>query len=181
MGTRDMTLIIPLTLLLSGCATYRPLEQANLMYKRGDYENAALAYRQISNKPHLRIDVLGKATFNLGLTLMKQKEYEDAIAAFSTLLESEVNDKDPGNHLMEIYANYRNKACVNISECYEMKQDYSHALEYYMLSLEKYPYRTSCFTCRRSSTARKLERLEELVKKANQEEIANKSLKATSQ
>jgi hypothetical protein len=89
----------------------------------------------------------GKATYNIGLGYLCMEEYEEAIPYFEEILESDVDDLEPGQCVMEAYRNYRYKSCLQISYCYERLEDLDTALKYSILARDKYPYQSWCGTC----------------------------------
>jgi tetratricopeptide (TPR) repeat protein len=107
------------------------------------------------------------AQYNVGIVLKEREEYDEAIAEFFKLLSSNVDDRDPGADIMEAYRNYRHKAALRISECYEGKHDFRRAIEYALLARDKHQYHTWCGTCAKSAEdalTKRIERLELLAK-----------------
>ncbi len=89
----------------------------------------------------------GKAVFNSGIALGDINQPQKAITMFSRLFNSPVNDREPGVSIMEIFRNYRHRACLEIATCYENMLDFTQALTYVILSRDTYPFQSFCGTC----------------------------------
>jgi tetratricopeptide (TPR) repeat protein len=91
----------------------------------------------------------GDAQYSVGLILQDQKKYDDAIAAFNVIFPSNVNDHllEEGN--TEDCKNYRFKSALRVSECYESKNDLTHALEFAELAKTKYQFVSFCAFCQK--------------------------------
>jgi tetratricopeptide (TPR) repeat protein len=110
----------------------------------------------------------GDAQYGLGLVLQEQQKCDEAIKEYSKLFPSKVNDYalDPENS--EDCANYRFKAALRISECYEQKKDFVRALEYAKMARDRYKFMSYCKDClrdTRKNVEQRVLRIEELAKK----------------
>jgi tetratricopeptide (TPR) repeat protein len=76
--------------------------------------------------------------FNVGCILKQQRKLDEAIGELEKLFPGP-GGRDPGN--------YRHRAAVSISECYETMQAYEKALEYALLARDQYPYENDCPDC----------------------------------
>jgi|GEM_PF-2699677 len=85
-----------------------------------------------------------KALFNLGLALEARAEYDEAVAAFSRLRGAEVNDREPGGHIMSAYRNYRPRASWEIGMCRFLQGDVEGALAAYRDTRNRYPFQSWC-------------------------------------
>ncbi|MHC4662226.1 MAG: tetratricopeptide repeat protein [Planctomycetota bacterium] len=119
---------------------------ASGFYESGDFEKALNSWGEIIEKQP-GSTYWGKAVYNSGVTLRRQEKYVEAISMHEKLLQSKVNDREPGEDIMEAYRNYRHKACLRIASCYESLKEYDSALKYANLAKTKYPYQTWCGTC----------------------------------
>jgi tetratricopeptide (TPR) repeat protein len=114
-----------------------------LHFQRGELPKAEVAFREIL-KRNPTVSMGGKASFNLGLTLKAQKKFREAIEVFEGILTSMVDDREPGEHLMEEFMNYRHRSCLQISACYEAQKDLARALSYAELARDKHKYEAHC-------------------------------------
>lgn len=120
-----------------------PLTEANRLFEARDYQAAAVAYRAVAEKTS-DIPTAAKAWFNLGLTYRKLNRHNEAIAAFSQIFQMDVDDREPGGHIMEPYRNYRSKAQWHVGLSLFAKGDYTGALEAYLTTKLKYPFQSWC-------------------------------------
>lgn len=146
---------------------------AEIYVQRGEraYEaeklDLALANYRLASEKYSGASSYGVAQYNVGFLLQKQKKHQEAIAEFSKLYDSGVNDQDPGANLMETFRNYRHQAALGISECYEAERDFVRALQHAELARDKYKFQSWCGTCNAiaaANLAKRIERLQGLAK-----------------
>jgi hypothetical protein len=78
---------------------------------------------------------------------------------------------------MEEFRNYRYRACLQISSCYESRGDVPHALEYARLARGKYRYQAHCANCAEDAAAglrRWTEHLEGVAQSASPDDPARR-------
>jgi hypothetical protein len=99
------------------------------------------------------------------LILQHEKKFDEAIAVFGVIFPSRLNDYalEPGSS--EDCKNYRYKAALRTSECYESKNDLSHALEFAKQAASKYPYVLFCSFCQKQGRDAAAKRVADLEKK----------------
>jgi len=122
------------------------LDEGNKYFEEEEYDKAIEIWMNVYND-YIGTSSWGKAAWNIGLAYSRLEQYETAIDYYLAILESDVNDFEPGASVMEAYRNYRHKAASSISHCYEMLEDYDLAIEYATLARDKYPYESWCGTC----------------------------------
>ena len=122
------------------------LKVANQLFKDDKLKEAEAAYRTLRGQK-TKLSTWGVASFNLALNLRAQKKFDESIQVLREILDSKLNDKDPGSNIMENYQNYHYKACLEISYTYEVKRNFAKALEYMELARSKYKYVSHCPTC----------------------------------
>lgn len=108
----------------------------------------------------------GKVTYNLGVDYYCRERYDDAIYYFQEVLDSDVDDWEHGEDIMETNRDYHHRSCLFISSCHEMKGDFYTAREYMILSRDVYKPVSWCGTClsmEYSYIEREIERLESLI------------------
>ena len=127
-------------------ANSRKLEEAGQLFDDKEYAKAEEAYKAL-RAGKLQKSTWGMASHNLGLVLKVEKKYDDAIEVFQSILDSDVNDRDQGEHVMENFRNYRHKAAIQIARCYEAKGDIPKALEFVELARTKYVFQAHCGNC----------------------------------
>jgi tetratricopeptide (TPR) repeat protein len=108
----------------------------------------------------------GDAQYGLGLVLQEQQKCDEAIPEYEKLFASKVNDHalDPDNS--QDCANYRFKAALRISECYEGRKDFAKALEYATRARDRYPFMSFCKDCLRDTRRNVEKRVQLLQEKA---------------
>ena len=135
-------------------------------FQTKQFEKAEAAFRDIlKNQP--TVPMGGKASFNLGLTLKAEKKFPEAIQVFEGILTSAVDDREPGEGLMEEFMNYRHRACLQISMCQYALGDFAKALSYVELARDKHTYAAHCATCAKGAQAEIEGRLAALNKRLN--------------
>ena len=122
------------------------LNAAIATFEKKDFSAAENQFRALLQRP-LTTSTRGKTTFNLGITLKLQKKSAEAVRTFESLLTSDVNDREPGEHLMEEFTNYRYRACLQIASCYASQNDFSDALNWAKAARDKYRHEAHCGTC----------------------------------
>jgi tetratricopeptide (TPR) repeat protein len=115
-------------------------------FQNRNYQQAAESFRELL-KRNPTVSTVGKASFNLGLPLKAEKKFAEAITVFEGILASPVDDREPGEHLMEEFMNYRFRSCLQISACYEAQNDLPQALSFVELARDKHRYEAHCGTC----------------------------------
>jgi len=79
-------------------------------------------------------------------------------------VKDDLLDPDSG----EDYPNYRFRAALRISECYEAKKDTTKALEYALLARDRYKFLSYCTDClreTRQNVENRVKRLQEALKR----------------
>jgi tetratricopeptide (TPR) repeat protein len=92
-------------------------------------------------------EAYGDAQFSVGVVLQLQEKYDEAVAEFSKLFPSKVNDYALNPDSSEDCKNYRFRAALRISGCYEAKKDLAQALQYAELGRDRYKFVSYCKTC----------------------------------
>lgn len=123
--------------------TVDPLTEGNKFFEARNYQAAADVYRRIV-RTNLDVPTKAKAWFNLGITYQRLRRYDDAINAFTQIFSMNVNDREPGGHIMEPYRNYRSHAQWQIGRSLFEKGDYKGALEAFQAARLKYPLQSWC-------------------------------------
>ncbi len=115
-------------------------------HDRKDYDTALKLMRQLCQRwPESHL--WGDAQYSVGLILQDQKKYDEAIAEFSVIFPSKVNDRLLEAGSTEDCKNYRFKTALRISECYESKNDLPRALEFAKMANERYAFYSFCKFC----------------------------------
>ncbi len=122
------------------------LDEGNKYFEKEDYDKAIEIWMVVYDN-YIGTTSWGKAAWNIGLAYSRLGQYETAIDYYIAILESDVNDFEPGASVMEAYRNYRHKAASSISQCYEMLEEYDLAIEYAILARDVYRYESWCGTC----------------------------------
>lgn len=75
-----------------------------------------------------------------------------AIEFLLRIFPSDIDDLEPGGHVMVAYQNYRHSAAIEISKCHEALGDFASALDWRKRARDEYTYRSWCGTCIDSET-----------------------------
>jgi len=101
----------------------------------------------------------GGCVFNQAYLLREAHRPAAAIEALSPIFDSNVNDRDPGPHLMEAYRNYRHRSARLVADAYRDQWNYPATWLWEWRAVERYPYRSWCGTCRMGEQRRAFWRL----------------------
>jgi hypothetical protein len=136
-------------------------DRAMKAYAKKDWQRSQALFQQVCTE-FAKSSSYGNAQYGLGLVFQEQKKCDQAIVEFAKLFSSKVNDMaiDPANS--EDYANYRFRAALRISECYESKNDPQRALEYALIARDKYKFVSFCKNCMRETHQNVQNRVERL-------------------
>jgi tetratricopeptide (TPR) repeat protein len=140
-------------------------QRAERAHKFQQFAEAEKQWRLICEK-FPKTSHYGVAQFNVGYVLQEQGKFQAAIAEYEKLFPSQVNDKDPGTNIMDVYRNYRNRAAKQISQCYDKLGKPREALEWMILARDKYRFESWCGTCSWQEAAATAARLVRLKHKA---------------
>jgi tetratricopeptide (TPR) repeat protein len=115
-------------------------------FEAKDYAKAEQRFRTLL-KHDLTASTEGKTRFNLGITLKVEKNYDEAVKTFQSILSSHVDDREPGENLMEEFMNYRYRSCLQIASCYAAQSDFKTAMIWAEAARDKHKYEAHCGTC----------------------------------
>lgn len=146
-------------------------QMASSLYESRQYVPAAAAFARaaaLAGKMSKadRGQYLGMALFNRGHALARAKEWDKAIEAFLALIGSDVDDRDPGEHIMETNRNYRHRAALEISRCYEAQANYAEAYRWTVRARDDHRFVSWCGTCQEQSARALSKRLDYLAARA---------------
>jgi tetratricopeptide (TPR) repeat protein len=134
-----------------------------------DFQQAEVYFRKACSE-YPNTNAYGDAQINLGAVFHEQNKYDEAIEEYAKLFSSNVNDYRLIPGTSEDYRNYRHKAAIRISECYESKKNFAQALAYAEMAMHQYKPLSWCGTClatAKEALERRIERLQKLVAKPN--------------
>lgn len=147
---RDDTAKRILLLLSATDPTARPEDIAAALLTLGadahsaeDFSEALRLWRHVADQ-YPQTPSGPKAMYNIAKTLKSQHRYDDAIDAFIRLRDANVNDQEPGAHLMEPYRNYRPKASWEIGLCRLVTGDPEGALRDFLNTRDNFPFQSWC-------------------------------------
>ena len=127
----------------SDAAAKALLAIGNRHHKVKEYDQAERAWLRVIEEFPASTSC-AKAVFNLGLLHKHKGQFDRAIGYFSSLLNADVNDLEPGGHIMEAYRNYRPRSQWEIANCLFAQKKYRQALEAYRVTASKYPFQSWC-------------------------------------
>lgn len=126
-----------------------PIDAADQLYVGRQYAQAAEAYQKLFAET-ADVPTKAKIKFNLGLTFRMLKQYDRSIESFREVLALDVDDREPGGHIMELYRNYRPRAQWEIGNSLFANGDYAEALAAFRTARGKYKINTGCGNCNES-------------------------------
>lgn len=126
--------------------TAKDLFDEGLAYVEQDSIKKSIASFKHIVDHHPKDSLYPMALYNVAYLYAMDEDYNNAIPAFERILNSNLNEYDfiGGNIMDNPYANYKYKASRGLYEIYTFKEDYKKALEYLIMSDEKYPYIHFC-------------------------------------
>lgn len=130
---------------MEACAQVH-LERGLRAMERNDLSEAMPLFRKVCSE-YPDTEAYGDAQFSVGVVLQLQEKYEEAVAEFSKLFPSKVNDYALNPDSSDDCKNYRFRAALRISGCYEAKKDFGLALQYAELARDRYKFVSYCKTC----------------------------------
>ncbi|NQT86827.1 ankyrin repeat domain-containing protein [bacterium] len=119
------------------------LAAANKAYEAERFVEALALWEKIVAN-HTGTSAWPKALFNIGLLRKEQHRYDDAMAAFKRLTGSQVDDREPGAHIMEAYRNYRPRALWETAMCLLATGQHEEALRAFGEVRTKHPFESWC-------------------------------------
>jgi len=137
-------------------------------YRKNLTEAEALFQKVCSEYPDT--SAWGDGEYGLGLVLQEQQKYDEAMLEYAKLFPSKVNDNIIDAESSEDYPNYRFRAALRISECYEAKKDGTKALEYALLARDRYKFVSYCKDClreTRQNVENRVKKLQEAAKRTD--------------
>lgn len=84
----------------------------------------------------------GRCFNNIPLAYAMLEDFDNAIIWFNKILDSDLDDMEPGTDIMEFYANYHHNACMKLVQVNEILENRHEALKYLDLAETKYPFET---------------------------------------
>jgi tetratricopeptide (TPR) repeat protein len=115
-------------------------------FKKQDLTEATPLFRKICSD-YSDTQAYGDAQYALAVILQQQQSYDESITQYARLFQSRVDDYAKPADDKEDYKCYRFRAALGISDCYEAKGDYLHALEYAELARDHYKFMSTCQSC----------------------------------
>ena len=120
-------------------------QEATRYFNEGDMDKALEGYLYIVEN-HPRNELYPRALHNVGYVCFLQRKYQEAVDAYTKLLNGGQNELEPlgGGIMADPYTNFRHRAATQISDCYYELQQYDSALHYLALSDTVYKYISTC-------------------------------------
>ena len=108
-------------------------------FERKDFATALTRWQHVVATATKK-NIWPKDLFNVGLTFKARAQYDEAVAAFTRLRDTEVNDRETGAHIMEAYRNYRPRASWEIGLCRLYQGDAESALSAFRNTRDRFPF-----------------------------------------
>ena len=122
------------------------VDRGGRAFEKKNFPEALTHFRMVCTE-YIDSNWYGDAQYDVGLVLHEQQKYDEAVVEYAKLFPSHVNDYAVDPESSDELKNYRFKAAMRISECYEAKKDFSRALEYALLARDRYKFLSWCKTC----------------------------------
>jgi tetratricopeptide (TPR) repeat protein len=122
----------------------RMIQDGNAAYQAGRPDEAIALWSQVIDHSRPGSTDWAVAVFNTGIAHREHRRYNEAIAAFTLLLESDANDEehelnaDGKFNLMAPFRNYHHRACLQIADCHEKLGDRASTVKYLVLARDKH-------------------------------------------
>lgn len=118
------------------------LEKAVEHFQNKELDSAiALMTKAVEETPDTT-NCYGRCMNNIPLAYAMRGDFDNAILWFDKILDSNLDDLQPGTSIMEPYANYHHNACMKLVQVYESLEKPQMALKYLNLAETSYPYQT---------------------------------------
>ncbi len=143
------------------------VDRAQKAYHRQDMTTSENYFRKVCND-YASTSVYGDALYGLGLVLQETQRYDAAMAEYTKIFYANLNEglRDPDSS--EDYPNFKFKAALRMSECYEATKDLKKALEYALMARDQYKFISYCKDClhkTRQNVENRVKQLQEALNK----------------
>ena len=138
-------------------------------YYRKDLKQAEFLFQRVCLE-YPASGAWGDAEYGLGLVLQEQQKYDEAMIQYAKIFPANVNENVLDVESGEDYPNYRFRAALRMSECYEAKKNSVKALEYALLARDRYKFISYCKDClreTRQNVENRVKKLQEEVKRTD--------------
>ncbi|MDG1571979.1 hypothetical protein OZ410_06600 [Robiginitalea sp. M366] len=112
-------------------------------YQAGDYWTALLGFERFADT-YPGSDLAARAWYNRACLLREVGKPDQAIAAFTRIMNSDFDELEAYGGIMEQYALYKNRSAKNLAELYLEAGDYQQAGKYIYQFDREYPYQHFC-------------------------------------
>jgi tetratricopeptide (TPR) repeat protein len=143
------------------------LERGQKAFDRKDLITSEALFRKVSGD-YPTTSVYADALYGLGVVLQTEQKYDAAVAEYARIFTCKLNENLLDLESSEDYPNYKHKAAIRISECYEATKDPARALEYALMARDRYKFVSYCKDCMfktRQNIDKRVRQLQEAVKK----------------
>jgi len=138
-------------------------------YYRKDLKEAEGFFQKVCSE-YPESSAWGDGEYGLGLVLQEQQKYDEAMIQYAKIFPANVNENVLDVESGEDYPNYRFRAALRMSECYEAKKDMAKALEYALLARDRYKFVSYCKDClrdTRQNVENRVKKLQEAAKRTD--------------
>ena len=142
------------------------LDRAQRAYHQKDMNAAEALFRRVCND-YAATSLYADALYGVGLVLQDEQKYDAALTEYTKIFSSNANENLLDPESSEDYPNYRFKAALRISECYEATKDLKKALEYALMARDRYKFVSYCKDCLRNTRQNVENRVKQLEQAVN--------------
>lgn len=111
-------------------------------YQNDQADSAAIVWQYVIKNFPDTTRCYGKCYNNIPYAYFKLKQNDKAKEWFQKIMDSNLNDRDEGENIMEPYANYKHNACMNMAIQLFAEEKFDQALRFLSLAETKYKYQT---------------------------------------
>ena len=130
---------------------------------RKDMKSAETQFRIVTDR-YTNSSVYGDALYGLGWVLQEEQRYDEAMPEYQKLFSANVNEGLLDPETSDDYPNYKFKAAMRISECFEAKKDLPDALKYALQARDRFVFISYCKDCTAKTRANVADRVATLEK-----------------
>jgi tetratricopeptide (TPR) repeat protein len=139
-----LSLVLTASLRVSG--QDKTFDEANELYAAQKYAEAEAVYRRLLGSAS-ETSFKAKIVYNLGMTYVQLKRFEDAETQFRTLLSMKVDNREASGNITRPFRNYHYNAQMEIAKIQYENGDFAGALESFRNARTKYPFQSFCGNC----------------------------------
>ncbi|WP_299456128.1 tetratricopeptide repeat protein [uncultured Microscilla sp.] len=109
-------------------------------YQNNQADSAVIVWQQVVKNYPDTTSCYGRCYHNIPFAYLKLKQNDKAKEWFQKIIDSKLNDRDEGTHIMEPYANYKHNACMKMAMLLFEEDKFDQMLRFLKLAETKHKY-----------------------------------------